>query len=134
MFTSFGYFTDDENQELLSKIRRALKPEGTCIIDVENRDYLLKFFIKEKWRKNRNGWLLERMKYHPKTSQHRTLRVVIDKQGNATESERLIRLYSQHEILQMSRKANLKPVQIYGDYDGTLCKKLSPRIIAVLRK
>jgi SAM-dependent methyltransferase len=134
MFTSFGYFSDEENQNLLSQIRTALKPGGTCIIDVENRDYLLKYFIKETWREKEYGWLLERNNYYPKTSRHRTLRVTIDKDGTATSTERIIRIFSQHEILNMSKLAKLKSVSVYGDYDGTLCKSLSPRVIAVLKK
>ncbi|MCK5848926.1 MAG: class I SAM-dependent methyltransferase [Caldisericia bacterium] len=134
MFTSFGYFTDEENQTLLSQIRTALKPGGTCLIDVENRDYLLKYFIKETWREKEYGWLLERNKYYPKTSRHRTLRVTVGKDGTATSTERIIRIFSQHEILNMSKLAKLKTVCVYGDYDGTLCKSLSPRVIAVLKK
>ncbi|MDD4615431.1 MAG: class I SAM-dependent methyltransferase, partial [Caldisericia bacterium] len=92
LFTSFGYFSDEENIDLLSKIRTSLKPNGTCLIDIENRDYLLRFFCKEKWRKKSYGWLLERNTFYQNTSRQRTLRIVLDKHGNATESERILRL------------------------------------------
>jgi SAM-dependent methyltransferase len=133
-FTSFGYFSDEENSNLLSQIRTSLKPNGTCLLDVENRDYLLRFFCKEKWRKKSFGWLLERNTFYQKTSRHRTLRIVIDNNGIATESERIIRLYSEHEILQIGQQAQLKVVQTFGDYDGSPCRNNSPRIITVFKK
>ncbi len=134
LFTSFGYFSDQENADLLSAIRTSLKPGGTCMIDVENRDYLLRFFCKEKWRKKEYGWLLERNRFYQKTSHQRTVRVIIDRHGNSTTSERILRLYAEHEILSLGHQVGFKAIKVYGDYDGSISKLLSPRIIAVFKK
>jgi Cyclopropane fatty acid synthase and related methyltransferases len=38
LFTSFGYFTEKENQELISKVSKALKPQGYFVIEVNHRE------------------------------------------------------------------------------------------------
>jgi SAM-dependent methyltransferase len=134
LFTSFGYFSDEENTSLLASIRTSLKPGGTCMIDVENRDYILRFFCKEKWRKKTYGWLLERNTFYQRTSRQRTLRIVIDQHGNSTESERIIRLYSEHEILSLGNQVGFKTIKVYGDYNGSNSQSLSPRIITIFKK
>jgi ubiquinone/menaquinone biosynthesis C-methylase UbiE len=134
LFTSFGYFSDEENTSLLASIRTSLKSGGTCMIDVENRDYLLRFFCKEKWRKKEYGWLLERNTFYQRTSRQRTVRIIVDQQGNSSASERIVRLYSEHEILSLGKQVGFKTVKVYGDYDGSISKSLSPRIIAIFKK
>ncbi len=42
LFTSFGYFTDDENCEMLRSISRVLKPDGRFYIDYLNPPRVLK--------------------------------------------------------------------------------------------
>lgn len=36
--TSFGYFDDDENRQVLDEFRRVLRPGGTLVIETQNRD------------------------------------------------------------------------------------------------
>ena len=42
LFTSFGYFEDSENERVLVNMARALKPGGWLMLDVPNRDTMLK--------------------------------------------------------------------------------------------
>ena len=52
LFTAFGYFTDEENLQVLINARKALKPGGMLIFDTLNRDAFLKemrpYFVVEK--------------------------------------------------------------------------------------
>jgi SAM-dependent methyltransferase len=41
LFTSFGYFDDDENAQVIANMARALKPGGRLLFDVPNRDTIL---------------------------------------------------------------------------------------------
>jgi SAM-dependent methyltransferase len=43
-FTSFGYFDDDGNRMVLSEYRRVLCPEGRLLIEMHNRDELVRRF------------------------------------------------------------------------------------------
>jgi cyclopropane fatty-acyl-phospholipid synthase-like methyltransferase len=132
MFTSFGYFSDYENNQLLVSIHSSLKKRGLLLIDIENRDYLLKNFIYEKWREKDFGLLLERHKFFPETSRQTTRRVQYYKDGTQKESLRDLRLYSLHELLTMTCSAGFNTVKILGDYNGKPFQINSPRIIALL--
>ena len=45
LFTAFGYFSDEQNFQVLQKVARALKPGGLFVFDVPNRDVILKGFL-----------------------------------------------------------------------------------------
>lgn len=48
MYTSFGYFGDEENVEVLRGIANVLGPEGLCIIDMPNYDRIVQDFSEGK--------------------------------------------------------------------------------------
>lgn len=43
-FTAYGYFSDEENRQVLTEVYRALKPGGTFLLEHLNRDQVLKHF------------------------------------------------------------------------------------------
>ena len=129
MFVSFGYFNDIENEELLKKLALALKNGGKILIDLENRDYILKHFIREKWREKDYGLLLERHKFDPISSRQKTKRIIILNSGEKKETFRDIRLYSAHELIAIANNANLKVDKLYGDYDRTTFHINAPRLL-----
>ncbi len=43
-FTSFGYFDDPDNCQVLSEYRRLLRPGGRLLIDMHNRDEIARRF------------------------------------------------------------------------------------------
>ena len=45
MFQSFGYFSDSEDKSVLSKVFDALKIKGRFLIEILNRDWILKNFV-----------------------------------------------------------------------------------------
>lgn len=133
MFTSFGYFTDGENEVLLKNLKRSLKKDGLLLVDIENRDYILKNFIYEKWREKEFGLLLERHKFFPESSRQTTKRVQYYHNGTIKESFRELRLYSVHELIQLAKLAGFNVINLVGDYSGKPFQINSPRIIVVLR-
>lgn len=133
MFTSFGYFTDLENLQLLKLIRLSIKKFGLLLIDIENRDYILKHFIHEKWREKEFGYLLERHKFFPQTSRQHTKRLLVMNDKTTKESFRDLRLYSAHEIINLAESAQFEMKQIVGDYDSRPFQVNSPRIICVFK-
>ena len=52
LWSSFGYFDDDTNEEIIKNFFKAVHKKGKVIVDIENRDYILKFFVREKLRRN----------------------------------------------------------------------------------
>jgi SAM-dependent methyltransferase len=43
-FTSFGYFDDDGNRQVLAEYRRVLRPGGRLLIEMHNRDEFVRRF------------------------------------------------------------------------------------------
>lgn len=134
MFTSFGYFSDSENEQLLQNIASSLKKHGRLVIDIENRDYIVKFFIHEKWREKENGLLLERHKFFPLTSILSTKRIMIQTNNEKRVAFRQYRLYSAHELVAIAEKAGLSLVHAMGDYSGIPFQINSPRMLFTFQK
>jgi SAM-dependent methyltransferase len=57
-FTSFGYFSDEENERVLAGVARALRPGGRFLLDVLNRDWILTHPQQRVWNPLEDGSLL----------------------------------------------------------------------------
>ncbi len=133
MWSSFGYFDDETNFKILKNFHKALKPNGKIIIDIENRDYILKYFVKETFREKDGLFILERRKFHPLTSIVSTHRYVVGKSVRK-DYIRNIRIYSATEMINLFKNANFKTVSIFGDYSGEKFIENSKRIIIIGQK
>jgi D-alanine-D-alanine ligase len=50
MASSFGYFVvDRENEKILCEAFRLLRPGGVLLLDLPNREYVLKHFASQSW-------------------------------------------------------------------------------------
>ena len=57
-FTSFGYFSDEENERCSANVARALEPGGRLLLDMMNRDWLLTHPQQRTWNQRDDGALL----------------------------------------------------------------------------
>jgi SAM-dependent methyltransferase len=68
LFTAFGYFEDDaQNEQVLHEVRRVLKPGGRLLLDVSNRDYYLLRLWPKAWRRHGRATILEETNFDPLT-------------------------------------------------------------------
>jgi SAM-dependent methyltransferase len=61
--TSFGFFADDtEDYRVVEQVARSLRSGGSFVLEMANRDYLLKHFVRRDWKRLEDGSvrLLER--------------------------------------------------------------------------
>ena len=131
LWSSFGYFDDDTNEEIIKNFFKAVHKNGKVIVDIENRDYILKFFIRETFKEKEDGiFILERRKFDPVTSVVTTHRYII---GNGLRKEYLrhIRIYSLTEMINIFRRAGFKEVEYFGNYNGEKFYTDSERIIII---
>ncbi|PMP84014.1 MAG: hypothetical protein C0175_00790, partial [Caldisericum exile] len=99
MWSSFGYFDDGTNEHILRLFFQALKKNGFLIIDIENRDYILKYFIRETFKEREDGiFILERRKFNPVTSVVSTHRYIVGP-NIRKDYLRHIRIYSLTEMI-----------------------------------
>ena len=141
LFSSIGYFSDDEDRLVVDRFWRALKPGGMFVLDTRNRDQLVRSLPPEE-RKRVNGWTLRiENSFDAATSRWRArwfrLRRATAKAKESAQEligESEIRLYSAHELSAMLRPERWSRVELYGGLDGTPFSLDAPRLVLVAWK
>lgn len=133
LFTSFGYFEDEDNFHVLENVARALVPGGLFILDIHNRDMFLKndrpAFVNEK-----NGDLMiDRGNFDTLSGRWYNRRIVI-RNGIRKDKPFFVRLFNPSEIREWLTRSGLVFVQLYGGYDGKPILPDSRRMIVVSMK
>ena len=115
LFTSFGYFpTDEENEMILKELISTLKPGGKLALHLINRDWLMKVFRPVDWKIKGDVLELEARKYDPKTKYNESYLIILNqKTGKAKSYYHRTRLYSKSEIVRLLKRCGLKNVKVY---------------------
>ena len=127
-FYSFGYFPNGENAEVVKRFSRALRPGGRLLIDLLNRERILRNFrpaevrdgvrFRSKWDRGRERLIVQR---------------VVD--GIAEEESRSSqRLYTPSQMRNLLASAGLEVETVNGSLGGEPYRRSSPRMIVVARK
>lgn len=134
LFTSFGYFEDEEeNEEVLCQVCQVLKPGGVFLLDLSNRDYYLLHLWPNGWRRHGQAIILEDTDFDPITCRFTMTFTWVEgaKRKSLTHS---VRHYTVPELVGMLHRAGLDPLDFYGDFDGSEFELYSKRLIVVARK
>jgi SAM-dependent methyltransferase len=135
LFTAFGYFRDDDdNQRVLDNVLASLRPGGVFVLDAMGKETLARIFnpsacddmpggglfirrsqAVDSWSRMENEWILVR--------------------DGVQRSFRLDHwIYSGREISQMMARAGFADVRVYGDYLGTPYGPGAKRLVVVATK
>ncbi|HZG56507.1 class I SAM-dependent methyltransferase [Paenibacillus sp.] len=131
MFTSFGYFESDaENERVLAEIRRLLRPGGRYVIDFLNPSYVLANLVPHSTRRDGDLTIDERRAvrdgYVVKTI------TVSEKDAAPRSYEERVKLYGLPAFEGMLARVGLSLDAVYGDYDGSAYDEpTSKRLILV---
>lgn len=136
MFTSFGYLESEvEDEKVLVKVAQALKSGGKFLIDVTNRDRLVRYFQPREWHAADEGWLvLEEREFDHLSGRLETRWICAASDGVRYERLSSIRLYTASELRVMLERVGLQGVKLFGDYDGSPYTWDSQRLILVAIK
>jgi len=133
LFTSFGYFpTDEENEQVLTEMGRVLVPRGHLVLDHINAARLRAHLIGEDVRRGPGVQITQRRRL----SGSRVLKdVTIERQGRATlQYQENVRLYDPDEIRSQLESRGFRDVRFAGGFDGRPFAEDSPRMLVVARK
>jgi len=148
MFTSFGYFDDESDNELvLRKISRALKPNGKFLIELNNFVSKLASALREgkidkkngsfiivKKAKLSNGLIVTtRDKFNPATMRWSLTRTWKEN-GKVKKYKTNVRMFSPAEICSMMKRNGLRVEKIWGDLQGSPFGIDSHRLVVLARK
>jgi SAM-dependent methyltransferase len=135
LYSSIGYFSDDEDRLLLDRFWRALVPGGVFVLDTRNRDQSVRSLPPEERRRVGDWTLKIENSFDPLTSRWHARWWRMPASGQAIvigDSE--IRLYSAHELRAMLRPERWSRVELYGGLDGTPFSLDAPRLVVLARK
>jgi len=133
LFTAFGYFSDEENLQVLVNTRNALCPGGLLIFDTNLRDTFLKnmhpFFVVEK----EGNLMIDRISFDSLQGRLYNKRVVI-RDGIRKDKPFFVRLHNPNEIQALITRAGLILDHIYGGWDAQELSQESNRMVVIARK
>jgi SAM-dependent methyltransferase len=134
--TSFGYFDDEKNLNVLSRIRRGLRQGGMFLLDVINRDYVCPRQPSLVWFEGDGCVCMDEMHVDFFTSRLRVKRTVMFEDGRSRECDYSIRLYGLHELGKMLHETGFKVVEVTGHpaHPAVFFGSESPRIIVLAER
>lgn len=133
MFNSFGYFTDQENLDVLRAIARALKPGGRVGFDIAHRDGVLNDFHPDSVVEKEDRLMINRFSFDVMTGRLHNQRIIYQN-GERRDLPFSIRLYSITEIREVLAQAGLSLQAVYAEWDGAPVQMDSPAMVIVAQK
>jgi len=118
MFNSFGYFDEEgDNYRMLVSIAEALKPGGLFLIELVNRDFMLRLNSRKEWYERDDAVILENKWFDPVRNRSEIDVTVIDKNGKRSYHHS-IRLYSYTELVMLLEAAGFTVKAVFGGFKG----------------
>ena len=136
MFTSFGYLpSETEDLKCLMEVQRVLQENGLFLIDVVNKEYVMKIYKERDWAEYEPFYLLENRILDSRKSMLLSEWTIIEKDTNEIRHiQHNLRLYSFPKLRQMLRQAGLKIKRVYGGYDKKKFSQNASRMILLAQK
>lgn len=113
--TTFGYFEEEKNIEVLGRIKQALKPNGRFLLDVMNRDFAAKEAPYNHWFEGDGCVCMDDMGMDWITNRLRIKRSIILDDGRSKELQYSVRLYTLSEVGRMLHDAGFRVAAVSGD-------------------
>jgi len=119
MFTSFGYLpTESEDLKSLLEVNRILRKNGKFLLDLHNRDHIIKFFQERDWAEFEPFYLLEKRSLDLENNKLIGYWTLIEKgTGQIKSIKHEVRSYTLSRIEQLLDEAGLTVKEVYGGYE-----------------
>lgn len=129
--TTFGYFEEDKNLDVLRRIKNALKPSGRLLLDVMNRDFAASEAPMNHWFEGDGCVCMDDMSLDWITNRLKVKRSIILDDGRSKELQYSTRLYTLSEVGRMLHDVGFRVAAVSGDVatKGAFFGPASRRII-----
>ncbi|MHC4971692.1 MAG: class I SAM-dependent methyltransferase [Planctomycetota bacterium] len=134
MFSSFGYFEDQEDDRRVARhMRRSLRPGGAFLIDTMGKEVLARKFQPRSWHELDDGAvLLEHRRIVDGWGGTRTTWTVV--RGRDQQSFTFyMRFYAGTELAALLKEAGFATVEVFGGLDGRPYDHEAVRLVALAR-
>ncbi|MDB4941386.1 MAG: methyltransferase [Labilithrix sp.] len=112
--TSFGYFEDEKNAAVIAKVHRSLKKGGQFLLDVINRDSIIRQAPSLAWFEGDGCICMDEMQIDFITSRMKVKRTLMMDDGRTKEIEYSIRIYSLHELGKLLHDNGFRVAEVSG--------------------
>ena len=134
-FTSFGYFSDAENEHVLAGLARALVPGGRFLIDMVNRDFILTHPQQRTWNQREDGALLmEEIALDLVRSRVVSRQTLIEPAGARVTKEFDLRAYTCAELTALCDRHGLAVRAVWGGADRSPYSAESRRLVLLAER
>jgi 2-polyprenyl-3-methyl-5-hydroxy-6-metoxy-1,4-benzoquinol methylase len=138
-FSSFGYYDDAVNLDIVRRLARALHPGGRLLIDTANRERVLRHFITRDTttlaglRREGSGTLTRRRRWNGR-AQRIEARWTLESRRRKLVCLLRMRLYTPGQYRALFSRVGLAFEAVYGSWAGGAYSRASRRMIIVGRK
>jgi SAM-dependent methyltransferase len=134
--TTFGYFEEEKNIAVAARIFQALKPGGTFLVDVVNRDFVTMQQPSSVWFEGDSAVCMDDMSVDFISSRLKVKRSVMLDDGRTKECNYSIRLYSLHELGKILHEVGFRIAEASGQSStpGVFMGQNAPRIIILAQR
>ncbi len=136
LHTSFGFFDDEVNAQVLRGVFEALRPGGALLLEQLNRDWALGYCPKRTWWEADGLLVMEDVTFEHRSSRLRIERSVVDETQTPWEQHIGIRLYALHEFCDLLSRVGFEVESVSGDFAhaGAYVGPRNRHLILVARK
>lgn len=130
LFTSFGFFPDAENLDMLRAWRKELAAHGQVVIDVWNRERILRDFAPVAERRvGQHATLREERAWDAASGRLEVRYTFAPQEGEPRRYRASFRLYGAEELAALLDGVDLAVRGVYGGLDGSAWSRSAPRLV-----
>lgn len=134
--TSFGFFDEEKNGAVIARVHKALKKGGQFLLDVVNRDYIVRQAPSLAWFEGDGCICMDEMTIDFITSRMKVKRTLMMDDGRTKEIEYSVRVYALHELGKMLHDNGFRVAEVSGrtGTPGVFFGCESPRTLILAEK
>ena len=135
LFTSFGYFNDEENELVIGNVSKSLKKGGTLLLDLRNaKKGLAGEEDTETTVAVPSGRLRLRVRFDRVTRRARAEHELTRPDGIRISSAFDVRVYSEEELTGMLRRSGMRVMTVHGSLDGAPFTPGAERMVVIAKR
>jgi SAM-dependent methyltransferase len=133
LFDAFGFHTDEEHLRILTHALEALKPGGRLLLDVRNREHMLRCPPVQVVERDHGDLMIDRFQFDFLSSRMLDRRTCL-RGTTRRDTAFSVRLYTVTELQGLMQSAGFRLLQGFGGFDGAAPSAALPRLLLLAER
>ncbi len=130
LFDAFGFHDDEDHARILAQTWAALRPGGRLLLDVRNREHMLRSPPVQVVERDNGDLMIDRFQFDLASGRMLDRRTCL-RGPQRRDTEFSVRLYAFTELRALLAAQGFALQQVYGGFDGTPLSAARPRALLV---